>query len=515
MSIYRTFNLQVTGTPLLPQAVNFTDLFDSFGVPLPVFTTAPAVMIQRISRDIKPYLTEAPTTTGFKICRSETGDHTNPLYVNIIIMEDWYAYRVTIPVSITGTPLVPQTINYSSLTYDGGGAVTSSFDIPPVILIQSYTKDCETYLTEAPGLTSFKVARSETGDHSGNQAIVIYIISTAPNIFTNTGIRRTLPITISGLYGSEQAVLYTDLTDSEGETIQNSYTENPVVFIQSVDKDNVVNLTANPGELYFKVAKNESEAGTIKVSFVMFVSSDVPSVLPTETTLTLDEMLSLWGILAGDPDPHRYPVELRVKTLNIAQEKLCALINPSFVPEICTIQSAVALDTQGRFNTTALTYKLLNGIDGFISIKTHAGYFVDRIKYEEFRTLSIAGYGYNDTHPIAYPMGTYICIEPERTSVDLYYKRKPTPMYLMEHRTSSVSCVLNGVLHPIIVGLAVEAFVDSYPSAAEAYRFALGKINELNGVIQHSDTIRAIDRQVFKRGHTGWELAKSFSGRLW
>ncbi len=518
MSIYRILNLQVTGTPVLPQTILFTDLFDSFGVPLPVFITPPAVMPQRISKDVKAYLTEAPTTTGFKICRSETGDHADPLYVNLIIMEDWYAYRVAVGVPITGTPLIPQTILYSSLTYDAGGAVSTSFDSAPVVLIQSYTKDCEAYLTEAPGLTSFKVARSETGDHAGNQNITVYILSTAPNIYTNTEIRRILPITISGLYGAEQSILYSDMVDSEGGSIQNSYTENPVIFIQSVDKDNIVNLTANPGSLYFKVAKSlTGERATVRATFAMFAASDTPTGLPDEETLSLIEMLSLWGILTGDPAPQEFPVELRVKMLNFAQERATALMDEVYVPEICQIQTGIVLDVSGRFNKSILTYKILNGLDGFISIKTNGGIYCDVIQYGEYKSLAIQGTVFYDDHPVAYPMGSYIYVEPltTTTSVDVYYKRKPRPMYLAEHVASSVSCELNSVLHSIIVGLAVEDFVDANPKAARAYRFAIDKIRELNDAIKQSDIIRSQDRQEFKRGITGWALAQSFGGRRW
>lgn len=78
-------------------------------------------------------------------------------------------------ITVTGTAASPQTILFSALT-DKDGVTLGAFTAVPYVWIVARSLDVDVRIPETPGLSSFKVARSDYGELDGTLTITVAII---------------------------------------------------------------------------------------------------------------------------------------------------------------------------------------------------------------------------------------------------------------------------------------------------------------------------------------------------
>ena len=88
-------------------------------------------------------------------------------------------YIVT-DIAVTGTWDSPQTIAYADLIDANGSSIPTTFDVYPGVKIISKNLDVGVDLTEAPGLSSFKIAKSGYGDIFSPLTVSIEITASLP-----------------------------------------------------------------------------------------------------------------------------------------------------------------------------------------------------------------------------------------------------------------------------------------------------------------------------------------------
>lgn len=209
--------------------------------------------------------------------------------------------------------------------------------------------------------------------------------------------------------------------------------------------------------------------------------------------MNLEEMWSL-----ADHYTHDYKGRdtltpaLWVGQFNQAQDRLIAILKRGIITDLQETETARVLGTSGQFNTQSLGQELWRGMEGIDGIKHTNGNYCRKISFAEHRRYSDYGKEYTPYNPKYYVRGSYIYVLPyDGYTIDIYYIRKPIDMAFATTETSSnTDCELDIMFHELIVGLALEDYIDESPAATRFFNRTMGQIATMNEQYEASDTTR-------------------------
>lgn len=221
--------------------------------------------------------------------------------------------------------------------------------------------------------------------------------------------------------------------------------------------------------------------------------------------MTFADMTSKLSICLADRHRDLYGLTELTAMLNEGQLRAITLLNSGLIPELDQSALAQTLDNDGAFDLEDLDPEPYGGIVGIRYIRLTNGRWFTRISYEEYRTMYRNGDTFPATDPVYYQIGTKLYMLPSTTTIDIIYRSAPAAI------TSSVNCALNTILHDIVVGLALEDYIDASKQAVRAYTNAMNKIERLNADYPDSESVK-YGKLRDSIGLTGYESVLTLSG---
>jgi hypothetical protein len=144
---------------------------------------------------------------------------------------------------------------------------------------------------------------------------------------------------------------------------------------------------------------------------------------------TLGLRLAVKGRAQAPPDV--FGLSARLSFLNEAQLEIVARLKIHHVREIETVASAQTLDSEGAFDLTTLTPKILEIERGIVDVKLHGGKHAKLLTDEDRRVDEDASVSYSESDPRFYFIGTDLHVVPySGYTADITYKAVPTAMAL-------------------------------------------------------------------------------------
>ncbi len=207
--------------------------------------------------------------------------------------------------------------------------------------------------------------------------------------------------------------------------------------------------------------------------------------------MTLSQMIDLAEVYFYELDREVVPAQMLI-LLNQAQEKLVSMLNRNIITDLDVTLLAQSLGSSGEFDLSGLTDTIWHGTQGIDGIKHTDGKFCSKISYGEYKIQSDHDNEFTDSFPIYYVRGTNIYVMPYSDhTIDFYYREELTKMALGVAPASDTSCALNAMFHELIVGLALEDFVDLDPAIMRFYNRTVKNIELLNEEYPMSDSLRS------------------------
>ena len=124
--------------------------------------------------------------------------------------------------------------------------------------------------------------------------------------------------------------------------------------------------------------------------------------------MTPSEMLTLLGYRLEDPNGDVYDNTLKILMINRAQNRVYTELNPHVVPELQSVESNLALDETGAFDSSALSNTVLGGISGGVYDVKDAtdNNFTRKLSFDEYKAYINRDYTYSTDNPHRYILGT-------------------------------------------------------------------------------------------------------------
>jgi len=183
----------------------------------------------------------------------------------------------------------------------------------------------------------------------------------------------------------------------------------------------------------------------------------VGAVNPGET-MTTATMLTVLGDRLEDTSGDLYNDTLKLRYLNIAQDKLIQLLNPHLLSDLQTLKVNISLSTDTEVDTHFKRYFIPNsatldstpfgGALGVIGIRVVNNQFVRKISFDMVKDFTTGYVGFSSTEPVYFIFKNRIYIYNTTANVDCYFIKEPTAL------ASGVNSDLNAIFHDALVELA-------------------------------------------------------------
>ncbi len=181
------------------------------------------------------------------------------------------------------------------------------------------------------------------------------------------------------------------------------------------------------------------------------------AVNPGET-MTTATMLTVLGDRLEDTSGDLYNDTLKLRYLNIAQDKLIQLLNPHLLSDLQTLKVNISLSTDTEVDTHFKRYFIPNsatldstpfgGALGVIGIRVVNNQFVRKISFDMVKDFTTGYVGFSSTEPVYFIFKNRIYIYNTTANVDCYFIKEPTAL------ASGVNSDLNAIFHDALVELA-------------------------------------------------------------
>lgn len=175
-------------------------------------------------------------------------------------------------------------------------------------------------------------------------------------------------------------------------------------------------------------------------------------------TMTTATMLTVLGDRLEDTSGDLYNDTLKLRYLNIAQDKLIQLLNPHLLSDLQTLKVNISLSTDTEVDTHFKRYFIPNsatldstpfgGALGVIGIRVVNNQFVRKISFDMVKDFTTGYVGFSSTEPVYFIFKNRIYIYNTTANVDCYFIKEPTAL------ASGVNSDLNAIFHDALVELA-------------------------------------------------------------
>ncbi len=177
-------------------------------------------------------------------------------------------------------------------------------------------------------------------------------------------------------------------------------------------------------------------------------------------TMTTATMLTVLGDRLEDTSGDLYNDTLKLRYLNIAQDKLIQLLNPHLLSDLQTLKVNISLSTDTEVDTHFKRYFIPNsatldstpfgGALGVIGIRVVNNQFVRKISFDMAKDFTTGYVGFSSTEPVYFIFKNRIYIYNTTANVDCYFIKEPTAL---SDATDNISD-LNAIFHDALVELA-------------------------------------------------------------
>lgn len=171
-------------------------------------------------------------------------------------------------------------------------------------------------------------------------------------------------------------------------------------------------------------------------------------------------MLTVLGDRLEDTSGDLYNDTLKLRYLNIAQDKLIQLLNPHLLSDLQTLQVNISLSTDTEVDTHFKRYFVpdnstlgavaFGGALGVIGIRVVNNQFVRKISFDMAKDFTTGYVGFSSTEPVYFVFKNRIYIYNTTANVDCYFIKEPTAL---SDATDNISD-LNAIFHDALVELA-------------------------------------------------------------
>jgi len=176
--------------------------------------------------------------------------------------------------------------------------------------------------------------------------------------------------------------------------------------------------------------------------------------------MTTATMLTVLGDRLEDTAGDLYSDTVKLRYLNIAQDKLIQLLNPHLLTELQVIKTNISLltdnDVDSHFksyfipNSSTLNSSPFGGALGVIGIRVSNDMFIRKISFDMAKDFSTGYVGFSATEPVYFVFKNRIYIYNTTANVDCYFIKEPTAL---SSATDNISD-LNAIFHDALVELA-------------------------------------------------------------
>lgn len=176
--------------------------------------------------------------------------------------------------------------------------------------------------------------------------------------------------------------------------------------------------------------------------------------------MTTATMLTVLGDRLEDTAGDLYNDTVKLRYLNIAQDKLIQLLNPHLLTELQVIKTNISLLTDNEVdshfksyfvpNSSTLDSSPFGGALGVIGIRVSNDMFIRKISFDMAKDFSTGYVGFSATEPVYFVFKNRIYIYNTTANVDCYFMKEPTAL---TGDTDNISD-LNAIFHDALVELA-------------------------------------------------------------
>jgi len=227
-----------------------------------------------------------------------------------------------------------------------------------------------------------------------------------------------------------------------------------------------------------------------------FTLADSPSNFISDYYIS--DMVHFFGLIMNeanqaDEEPLEYTKLMVVKFLNRAQDFVISLLDRKALRDLDIEVTSQALDSDGKFDNTTLTYPIYQDSIGIDGIRLTSGAFCRKMSYSEYKGRVSANETFSTTEPKYYVRGDYIYVKPaldgdgNTQTIDIYYmKYAPNMAQTFDYNTEDeyTDCVFtNSKLRNAIVEIAVYygyKFGNRLEMANMAFARGVSTINDIN-----------------------------------
>ena len=176
--------------------------------------------------------------------------------------------------------------------------------------------------------------------------------------------------------------------------------------------------------------------------------------------MTTATMLTVLGDRLEDTAGDLYSDTVKLRYLNIAQDKLIQLLNPHLLTELQVIKTNISLltdnDVDSHFksyfvpDSSTLDSSPFGGALGVIGIRVSNDMFIRKISFDMAKDFSTGYVGFSATEPVYFVFKNRIYIYNTTANVDCYFMKEPTALATSPTANSD----LNAIFHDALVELA-------------------------------------------------------------
>lgn len=176
--------------------------------------------------------------------------------------------------------------------------------------------------------------------------------------------------------------------------------------------------------------------------------------------MTTATMLTVLGDRLEDTAGDLYSNTVKLRYLNIAQDKLIQLLNPHLLTELQVIKTNISLLTDNDVDSHFKSYFVPNndtlesvpfgGALGVIGIRVSNDMFIRKISFDMAKDFSTGYVGFSATEPVYFVFKNRIYIYNTTANVDCYFMKEPTALATSPTANSD----LNAIFHDALVELA-------------------------------------------------------------
>ena len=174
--------------------------------------------------------------------------------------------------------------------------------------------------------------------------------------------------------------------------------------------------------------------------------------------MTTATMLTVLGDRLEDTAGDLYSDTVKLRYLNIAQDKLIQLLNPHLLTELQVIKTNISLSTDNDVDSHFKSYFVpdsstldsspFGGALGVIGIRVSNDMFIRKISFDMAKDFSTGYVGFSATEPVYFVFKNRIYIYNTTANVDCYFIKEPTTL------ASNANSDLNAIFHDALVELA-------------------------------------------------------------